>query len=144
MEHHFQNIVLDYLRADRSMFLNARGLVHQDPSNPPDPAGRQWYCDVIAVNFKQEAVYLCEVIQSSAADSLSRRLRVWSKDWPALRKGLAGGSAVPADWAVTPWLFIPRALHPQVTRFLDDLSGSEMPPPRITFLEDVISWLYCA
>lgn len=139
---HFETIVLDYLRADRSMFVNYQCCIQLNPGSNPDTSGPHWYCDAVAVGFKQQAVYLCEITYASPPASLMRRLTAWSKDWLHLRQALARDSSLPASWPVTPWLFIPRSLQSRMSIFLSDLDTSEMPVPRITYLEDVLPWQY--
>ena len=57
---YYQDIVTEYLRADRAMFVNAEYLIQLDQTDVTSK-GTTWYCDVVAVSFREKKVYLCEV-----------------------------------------------------------------------------------
>lgn len=139
---HFESIVLEYLRADRSLFLNSQCCIQLNPGDNPDTTGPHWYCDAVGVSFKSQAVFLCEITYASPPTSLMKRLTAWSKDWPLLCQALVRDSGVPSDWVVKPWLFIPESLVERVTSFVAGLEPSRMPRPEITKLEDVLPWRY--
>jgi len=62
---YFQSVVTDYLRANRSTFLNTECLLQLQPWDSPRK-GESWICDVVAVNFHKSTVYLCEVTYSKS------------------------------------------------------------------------------
>jgi hypothetical protein len=139
---HFESIVFEYLRADRSLFVNTQCCIQLNPGDNPDTSGPHWYCDAVAVGFKEKAVYLCEITYASPPNSLMKRLSAWNKDWPSLCLALVRDCAVPSDWPVRPWLFLPETLQPRLASFLGAMAPLLMPQPKMTRLEDVLPWRY--
>jgi hypothetical protein len=144
---HFQAVVVDYLRADRAVFVNTECCIQLNPGANPDTCGPHWYCDALAINLREKSVSLCEVTYSQSLDSLLKRLIGWGENWPALRKALVRDCNVPSDWLVQPWVFIPSGLHPPFSTKLAKLPSiatgkSEMPVPKVTHLEEVVPWKY--
>jgi len=80
---YFQEIVTEYLRADRAMFVNTECLIQLNPGDVVSK-GTHWYCDAVAVNFRESAVYLCEVTYSTSLSALIGRLQAWSSNWVRL------------------------------------------------------------
>src|SRR5262249_4910620 len=110
------------------------------------PKGRSWYCDAVAVNFRDERVFLCEVTYSSTLNALLTRLRAWSAHWQALRPPLLRGCPG-APWEVKAWRFIPRDLRHTLEKKLVSVRsagapGSCLPEPKVTSLEEVVPWKY--
>ena len=143
---YFQGVVADYLRADRSTFVNSEFLLQLDKGNSPGK-GRHWYCDIVAVNFRDSTIYLCEVSFSKTLHALIRRLTIWSENWPALCAGVSRDSLVPSEWTVRPWLFIPMDRCGVLAEKLPTVIGIgtesyHMPDPKVTALEDVLPWKY--
>jgi hypothetical protein len=60
---YFQGVVTEFLRADRAMFVNTEYLIQLEPGSSL-AKGRHWYCDALAINFKESTVHLCEVSYS--------------------------------------------------------------------------------
>jgi hypothetical protein len=85
---YFQGVVADYLSADRTVFVNPERRI-QLHSNGPLRKGEHWYCDILAVNFRDSTVYLCEVTLSRTVAALLKRLREWNANWPAVRAAVA-------------------------------------------------------
>lgn len=142
---YFQGVVTDYLRADRATFVNVECLIQLEEGSAP-AKGRHWYCDAVAVNFREQAVYLCEVTYSSSQASLLNRLRAWSLHWDHICSAIHRDCRVPADWTVQPWAFIPQERHELFQRKLAlavPSGATSMPNPRITYLESVTPWRYC-
>ncbi|WP_407469232.1 hypothetical protein ABFU38_05100 [Xanthomonas campestris pv. raphani] len=50
---HFEGVVLDYLRADRALFVNSQCCIQLNEGANPDTSGPHWYCDAVAVSFKE-------------------------------------------------------------------------------------------
>jgi len=42
---YYQGVVLDYLRADRAIFINAECCIQLNEAHNPDSSGPHWYCD---------------------------------------------------------------------------------------------------
>jgi hypothetical protein len=143
---YFQGVVTEYLRAKRSVFVNTECLLQLDEGSK-QVKDRHWYCDVVAVDFKERAVSLCEITYSATQQSLLARLQAWKRHWPALVHAVHRDSGAPEEWAVRPWLFLPKRFEPEFKRKYAALpaletSGQVMPEPRITHLEAVVPWEY--
>jgi len=142
---HYQAVVTEYLRADRAVFVNTECLLQLEPGEMP-AKDTSWYCDAVAVDLREGKVYLCEITYAGSLSLLLRRLGAWRRHWSAVRVALMRDCAVRADWEVQPWVFLPRALIPQLRAKLllaeDGASGEAMPYPLITALEEVVPWKY--
>jgi hypothetical protein len=144
---YYQGVVTEYLRADRAMFVNVECCVQLNEAPNPDSSGPHWYCDAVAVNFRESMVYLCEISYSKTLDALVKRLKSWSKEWLSLRAAIVRDCHLPPAWTVRPWLFIPGDRRAMLDRKLaTGVYGSgeptAMPKVRITNLEDVAPWKY--
>ncbi|AIF46125.1 hypothetical protein [Dyella japonica] len=139
---HFESVIVEYLRADRSLFVNTQLCIQLNAGPNPDVSGPHWYCDAVAVSLKNQSAYLCEITYANPPASLFKRLTGWDSQWTALRAALERDSGVPSSWSLRPWVFVPDALAARVDGFIDSLSLSEMPRPRVTRIEQVMPWLY--
>jgi len=141
---YFQGVVTDYLRASRSVFVNTECCIQLNPGANPDTSGPHWYCDAVAIDFRAGAVHLCEVSYSKSLSALLKRLDSWNANWTLLCAALVRDCAVPLEWPVRPWIFIPRecrdVLDKGLSKFL--AAGAQMPVPQVTNLEDVVPWKY--
>jgi len=143
---YFQGVVTEYLRADRSMFVNTECLLQLDIGAAPDK-GRHWYCDAVAVNLREKTVYLCEVTYSSTLHALITRLKAWDSHWPQLCEAIQRDCATDKTWKVQPWIFIPKDRQDTLTKKMSEfmaieMSLSRMPIPKVKYLEDVVPWKY--
>jgi len=143
---YFQGVVVEYLRADRASFVNTECLLQLEPGEYL-AKGKHWYCDVVAVNFRESKVFLSEISYSSTLHPLVKRLKSWAESWPLLCAAVARDCGVPSSWEVRPWLFIPDDRRPALQKKLALLPGSGvsgicMPEPKITSLEQVAPWKY--
>ena len=143
---YFQGVVTEYLRADRSVFVNTECRMELDDDNSRTK-GRHWYCDVVACNFREKTVFLCEITYSKTMQALVKRLRAWESHWPQLRNAIVRDCSVPADWRIQPWVFVPKEHHEELKRRVPAtmISGGgteSMPAPRVTYLESVCPWNY--
>lgn len=144
---YFQGVVTEYLRADRAMFVNTECCIQLNPGENPDKSGPHWYCDAVAVNFRESTVFLCEVSYSKSLHALSKRIEEWSAHWPALREALIRDCFLPSHWPARPWLFVPEDRRAGLAKKLAKLplpasSGNQMPEPRVTSLESITPWMY--
>ena len=140
---YFQGVVTEYLRADRAVFVNTECCIQLNPGANPDTSGPHWYCDAVAVNFRDESVSLCEVSYSQSLGALIKRLEGWSANWSKLREALIRDCAIPATWQVRPWLFVPADRQRKLAQKLPKLIvDGGMPHPLITTLESVVPWKY--
>jgi len=143
---YFQGLVNDYLRARRSLFINTEFMISLDEGSKPKQ-GRHWYCDALAVDFKAKHLYLCEITYSATMQSLLTRLQAWRNHWGELTSSLFRDTGAPADWAVTPWVFLPKKYESDFRKKLalnhkTVESEVPMPEPRITHLEATLPWEY--
>ncbi|NJN39644.1 MAG: hypothetical protein HC807_00520 [Gammaproteobacteria bacterium] len=143
---YFQGVVTEYLRANRSVFVNTECLIQLDEGDK-QIKGRHWFCDAMAVSFKESTVFLCEITYSSTMQSLISRLQAWRKNWHELNTAVLRDSGAPNDWKVQPWIFIPQKHHAAFLKKFehaqpDELLKLSMPSLRITYLETVLPWEY--
>lgn len=148
MGDYYQGIVSDYLRADRSVFINTESTIQIEPGDQP-PKGKSWICDAIAVDFRSEppTVYLCEVTYSVTLQALLKRLSAWNGHWKEISEALTDKkyNNLPPEWKVRPWLFVPEHLVEKLNEGLKKIketSGQLNFLPRITTLEMVVPWEY--
>ncbi len=143
---YFQGVVTEFLRADRTVLVNTECLIQLDAADVPGK-GRHWYCDAVAVNFREGKVYLCEVTYSASLQSLSARLQAWVNHWPAVCEALVRDCGVPREWPKEPWVFIPKALGGTFNKRMAAITNATSVPwmatPKITYLEEVTPWRYC-
>jgi hypothetical protein len=135
----------DRLPPRQSIGIREHRVLHSiEPGANPDTSGLHWYCDAVAVDFREPAVHLCEISYSKSLSALLKRLDGWNANWTLLRAALIRDCAVPPEWPVRPWVFVPReccdVLAKGLTKFLG--AGAQMPRPKITELEDAVPWKY--
>jgi hypothetical protein len=143
---YFQGVVTEYLRANRSVFVNTECLIQLDDGDKQFK-DRHWYCDAMAASFKDKTTYLCEITYSGTMQSLVSRLQAWQSNWAELTSAVLRDSGAPNDWKVQPWVFIPQKRRDVFNKKMSMLNpivkeGSQMPRPRITYLEHVVPWEY--
>jgi hypothetical protein len=139
----YEGVVVEYLRADRAVFVNTQCCIQINPAQNPDSSGPHWYCDIVAVNFRELTVCLCEISYSAMLADLCNRLKQWNSDWPGLCNALVRDCHLPQSWAVRPWLFVPEHSRDLLQRKLATiLPINGMPSPLVTSLEDVVPWKY--
>lgn len=144
---YFQAVVVDYLRADRAVFVNTECCIQLNPGANPDTSGPHWYCDAVAINFRERVVSLCEVTYSQSLDALIKRLIGWGENWSKLRAALVRDCCIPSEWRVQPFVFIPSErqtiLDARLAKVPTVATGaSEMPTPEVRHLESVLPWKY--
>jgi hypothetical protein len=141
----FENVVVEYLRADRSVFVNTQCCIQLNQGPNPDTSGPHWYCDAVAVDFRSHTVFLCEITFAKPPASLLKRLLGWHENWDGLLQALRRDCAIPVDFPVRPWIFVPEALIGTIVDALENFKpghGTALPAPRITTLEMTSPWLY--
>jgi hypothetical protein len=111
----------------------------------PNTSGPPWYCDAVAVNHREQTIYLSEITYARSLGRLQQRLASWNTHWNGVKAALMRDCSLP-PWPVCPWVFIPEALVPAFEAKTDricSLSGQDpMPRPRVTALENVLPWKY--
>jgi hypothetical protein len=141
---HYQNVVIEYLRADRALFVNTECCIQVNPGKNPDTSGPHWYCDAVAVNFRESAIYLCEISYSVTLESLLKRLQAWRDNWDGVLTALRRDCFLPEGWPVAPWAFVPRDGFTVLDNGIAQMAKSG--PTRFeikrTPLEDAQPWRY--
>lgn len=142
---YYQGVILEYLRADKALFVNPECCIQLNDAANPDNSGKHWYCDLLAVDLRTHTVWLGEVSYSRSLGALLRRLREWNEHWNSLKAALVRDSKIDPTWQVRPWLFVPSACLdtavPRIHKILQTAQSQEsMPPPRITTLEAAAPW----
>jgi hypothetical protein len=145
----YQGVVVDYLRANRTTFVNTEYCIQINSGDNPDTSGPHWYCDAVAMEFQSKTIFLCEISFAKHLDSLSKRLKHWNEHWDGLRTALERDAAiaeVAKTWPIRPWLFVPKDVLPRLEKVLGEIDGGNPPRffPRITPLEMVQPWRYCS
>jgi hypothetical protein len=141
---YYESVVIDYLRADRAVFVNTECCIQLNEGENPDITGPHWYCDAVAVDFRSSCIFLCEISYSRNLGALTKRLSDWHNNWPLISAALHRDSCLPSTWPCRPWLFVPQEFIPLLLRRLEKVAG-EVPPnfiSRITPLELVQPWRY--
>jgi hypothetical protein len=140
----YEEIVIDYLRADRAIFVNTNCCIQLNEADNPDSSGPHWYCDAIATDFRARSVFLCEISYSNSLEAMIKRLKAWHDSWPLLCVALGRDSFLPAEWPVRPWLFVPEHLLSRLVARIGQIAGTSPLrfAPRITPLEMVQPWRY--
>lgn len=144
---YYQCVVVEYLRANRSTFVNTECCIQINPSENPDLSGPHWYCDALTINLQKKQAYLCEITYSKTLAALSSRLKGWNQSWPLLRIALLRDCGIPLEWSARPWIFIPKHLEENLNQALKKIYGKNevaelMPAPKISWLEDIVPWKY--
>jgi hypothetical protein len=141
----YQGVVVEFLNADRAVFVNPECCLQLNPGRNPDVSGPHWYCDAVATNFRTKSVFLCEISYSLSLEPLYKRLKGWSEHWNGLCDAIQRDCCIPEDWRITPWLFVPERNVPRLEEKLTRIGDSErdeggMPKPIVTTLEEVTPW----
>jgi hypothetical protein len=133
---YFQGVVGEYLRADRSSFNNTEFYLQNDLAEQESKT--YWYVDILNINLRERAAYLCEVTYAQQPTLLIKRLNAWAAHWPVLAQTLSRDAGIPSDWPIRPWLFVPEASISKLIPKLPPFAIS----PRITPLEMALPWRY--
>lgn len=141
MSDHYEDVVINYLRADRALFINTQCFIQIEDGNAPKK-GTSWYCDALTVDLRSSSVFLCEVSYSETLAALCTRLTQWSGAWNAIRSSLVTHSKVHPQWSVRPWLFVPEKCVDRLVKYLRGLEGADRPAlrPLLTPLEMTVPW----
>jgi len=142
---YYQGVVVEYLRADRAMFVNTEYCIQISDALNPGP-GEHWFCDAVACDFRARTVFLCEISFSASLGSMIRRLKAWRDNWDGVRAALRRDGRVPDTWAVRPWCFIPQREGPkdQLAKQCQAIQAVGAPAfvPKVLPLELVQPWRY--
>ena len=144
----YQGVVIDYLRADRSVFVNSKYCIEPKESPNNVTCGDHWFCDAVAIDFRNKTIFLCEVTFAANLSVLTSRLRDWHENWDKVQIAIIHQSNLVdtfvAGWSIKPWLFVPKERAVLLQRSLNLIGdGQELNfKYQVTCLEDVQPWLY--
>jgi hypothetical protein len=144
---YYESVVIDYLRADRALFVNTECCIQINAGHNPDKSGPHWYCDAVVADFRSRSVFLCEISYSVNLADLIQRLNSWHDNWAGVQAGLERDSRLPKEWFVRlqPWLFVPERCVPILQKGMSKIgNGAPKFDLKITYLEKVQPWLYCS
>jgi hypothetical protein len=145
---YYEGVVINYLRADRSVFVNTEYCIQIKPgtlTNNRDKDGPVWYCDAVALDFGSKVIFLCEISYATNLGDLTRRLRDWHNHWTELCDALKRDSRIcEFSWPVRPWLFVPKGCVQALRKRLETIANGEPLTfdAKITPLEDVPPWCF--
>jgi hypothetical protein len=134
---YFQGVVLEYLRADRSCFVNPEFWIRGNLESPHDKP--HWFVDVLAVHMKEKKVYLCEVTYAKQPRALVQRLQSWKEHWDIINRTLKEDTGIDKEWPLIPWVFG----APETLRVIEPVLKKLFPKGLTMNLEKVLPWLYC-
>jgi hypothetical protein len=135
---YFQGVVAEYLRANRSTFVNPEFWLTLKADIKEPPKDTSWFVDLLAVNFTDSTVYLCEVTYAKNPAALIKRLAAWAANWPELVDALQRDAHIPGHWTVRPWLFVPEVAIPALLPRLP----ISLVIPKVTPLEMTLPWKF--
>jgi hypothetical protein len=140
---YYQGVVVEYLRADRSLFVNTECCIQLNRNPNPDLSGPHWYCDALAINLRDKEVLLCEISYAKGLSALFKRLKEWEVHWKSVRLALERDCNIDPTYKVRPWIFAPSdLLNKYESQFMAlKFDDNEC---RTTKLEDVQPWKYCS
>lgn len=143
---YYQSVVVEYLRADRAVFVNTEYCIQINPASNPDASGPHWYCDAVALDFRSKEILLCEISYADQLADLTKRLKGWHDNWDGIRNALARDSSFSLPWPIRPWLFVREDRIPLLEQRLIQITNGQPPKfdPKITPLEMVQPWRYRA
>lgn len=141
---YFEGVVLNYIRSDRSVFVNSECCIQLNEASNPDKSGPHWYCDAVCVDFRNKNILLCEISFSSSLSTLVSKLKDWNIYWDRLAFSLERDSNLPKGWPVRPWIFVPEIRIPLLLKRIKEFSenGTLNYTPLITPLELTQPWRF--
>jgi len=142
MDHYYQGAVENFLRANRSVFVNAEFLlqISDKPADAPR-RGEHWFIDMLAVNLVTKECNLCEITYARNTPALAKRLISWKANWSRITAALQECAGIPGNYIFRPWLFVPaREVEAPCNRADDMLFGGLS--PFISTLEKIAPWAH--
>ncbi len=134
---YFQGVVLEYLRADRSCFVNPEFWIRGNLKSAHDKP--HWFVDVLALQMERKEVWLCEVTYAKQPRALIQRLKDWKAHWTTINQTLKEDTFIDKDWPLIPWVFG----APDTLKVVDPVLKDLFPEGKSMSLDKVLPWLYC-
>ena len=134
-----EGLVAAYLAADHSMFIRQQGYMLVPATS--HPKGVEFWTDIVAVSFKDRAVFFCEVKITNrepkkSADRMLKDVAKYEEHWDEITM-IGPRLGIPADFEPRTWLF----LQEESAKLLVTRLGSRT-RPRVTPLEMCLPWKY--
>ena len=146
---YYESVVLNFLRADRSVFVNTEYCIQINSGPNPDTSGPHWYCDAVALDFRSKEIYLCEISYATYLADLIKRLKAWNDNWDGVCRAVArdsffGDRFLSEPWPIRPWLFVRKEARTRLEQRLKNIANGQPPKfvSKITELEMVQPWLF--
>ena len=99
---YYESVVVQYLRADRALFVNTVCCIQLNEAANPDSSGPHWYRDAVACDFRNHVILLCAISYSAQLPDLNKRLKGWHGNWDFVCQALARDSYVPNECLCVP------------------------------------------
>jgi hypothetical protein len=135
---HYEEIVAEYLCFGRTRFVSP-GFSLDLGGVGPHGKGRNWWIDVLAVDFKEQTIYLCEATFARHPTYMFARLRAWTAVWPEICENLFRVTHAPHSWTVKPWIFTPNDLKSRIELGIAAIRDCPF-DYKWTAFEDIVPW----
>ena len=135
---YYEEIVAEYLCFERTRFVSPGFNLDLGGAGPLGK-GRNWWIDVLAVDFKDEAIYLCEATFAQQPNYMFRRLRTWAALWLEIRENLFHVTHAPSSWDVIPWIFAPSNLESKIKQGIETIPDRPFDCKWRSF-EEIVPW----
>jgi len=99
---YYESAVVQYLRADRALFVNTVCCIQLNEAANPDSSAPHWYRDAVACDFRNHVILLCAISYSAQLPDLNKRLKGWHGNWDFVCQALARDSYVPNECLCVP------------------------------------------
>ena len=146
MDSNFENVPLNYLRANRGIFINAQYCLQlDDVKNPDTQKGRHWYVDAVAYEPGARRAFLCEFTFSQNLEALKKKMVAWAQVWKEIECAVHRDSGISDGCKLRPWIFIPENHIPKIIPVAKKTGfdgNSPLPILKLTALEDTLPWRY--
>ena len=135
---YYEEIVAEYLCSDRTRFVSPSFNLDLGGAGPFGK-GRNWWIDVLAINFRNETLYLCEATFAQQPNHMFRRLKAWAALWSEIRENLFHVTHAPSSWNVVPWIFAPASLESKIKQGIEAIPNCPF-DCKWTAFEDIVPW----
>jgi len=135
---YYEEIVAEYLCAKRTRFVSPNYCLDIGDAGPHGK-DRSWWIDVLAVDFDERAIFLCEATFAQKPVYMFRRLRRWASIWPEIELCARRLTGAPDHWRVEPWVFMPKDLKATFDKGFAAIIDSPFSVTWTAF-EDIVPW----
>jgi hypothetical protein len=135
---YYEEIVAEYLCSERTRFVSPSFNLDLGGAGPFGK-GRNWWIDILAVDFEDQAVYLCEATFAQQPNYMFRRLKAWAALWSEIRENLFLVTHAPISWNVIPWVFAPANLESKIRQGIEAIPNRPFDYKWRAF-EEIVPW----